>query len=160
AEVRALEARLQATQAPAPASLAAPSSVALAAGRSVAGAGPTPSALDPSTSLPAVSGVIGKLDLAVGEADGRMAFASSQSLAAPLSHSFGLQLDAMEGFGEHDAYGGAAAQAFWRDPSKGLLGVYGSVSFDERFSSALIGGPATAVSLERFGAAAALYRGR
>lgn len=81
---------------------------------------------------PAVSGINGKiefgylyLDVPGGSAD---AFYGIGSLSAPIGHSFGLQIDA--GIGRADTnpditIGGVGAHGFWRDPDKGLVGLYG-----------------------------------
>ena len=87
--------------------------------------------------LPAVSGVNGKLDFgylfvdtgtAAGDLQGATAIGS---LSIPLGHSFGLQIDA--GVGRADASNlnadmethGIGAHLFARDPDRGLIGLYG-----------------------------------
>jgi hypothetical protein len=49
------------------------------------------------------------------------------AFSMPLGQSFGAQLDAIGGGADGDGFVGGAGHLFWRDPSKGLLGIYGSV---------------------------------
>ncbi|MFM8858691.1 MAG: hypothetical protein ACKOEW_01065 [Methylocystis sp.] len=44
----------------------------------------------------------------------------------PIGHSFGAQVDLGAGAYGNSALGGAAGHLFWRDPDKGLVGVYGN----------------------------------
>lgn len=44
----------------------------------------------------------------------------------PLDRQWGAQIDGLAGSGGGDPFWGAAGHLFWRDPSQGLLGVYGS----------------------------------
>ena len=49
----------------------------------------------------------------------------------PLGFRYGLQVDGMVGSGKGAAFYGVGGHLFWRDPAKGLLGLYGSyVSWD------------------------------
>lgn len=47
-------------------------------------------------------------------------------ITAPIGHDFGFQLDLNTGTFETAVQGGAAGHFFWRDPDKGLIGVYGA----------------------------------
>ena len=114
----------------------------------------------PSGDLPAVSGLNFKIDAAAGTSGGYAAFAGGQSVAIPLTHRLGLQIDAAEGFGEQSAYAGTAAQLFMRDPKVGLIGLYGSLMFNTHFGSSTIGGAATGQTLGRIGVTGAIYQGR
>lgn len=99
-----------------------------------------------SGSKPAVDGVNGKLQIDGGAAQsnavnisGIPGLSSRQSstswngiggaigtISVPIGHSFGAQLDMGAGALGNRPLGEAAGHLFWRDPDKGLLGVYGS----------------------------------
>ncbi len=82
----------------------------------------------PPGSLPAVSGLNFKLEGAGGVFNGSGAGYGAGAIAVPLGPRFGLQLDAIAGVRGSDIFLGAAAHGFWRDPSIGLLGLYGSIT--------------------------------
>jgi len=80
---------------------------------------------------PAVSGVNAKIDARGGfmkteggGIDGAAGFAGG-ALTAPIGQQFGVQLDAAAGSADGRFYWGAGAHLFWRDPTIGLLGIYG-----------------------------------
>ena len=91
-------------------------------------------------SLPAVSGLNGKLSIAGGgtkpgydfpsffgfDDDFEAGFKASGSVSVPLGHRFGFQADGTLGAVQEEVYGHAGAHLFWRDPSFALLGAYGS----------------------------------
>ena len=83
----------------------------------------------PPQPLPAVDGINAKIDGYGGGANHSNRFyGTNGSLSVPLAHQWGLQVDG--GIGSADgivSYGGAG-HLFWRDPSIGLLGFYGSYS--------------------------------
>ena len=76
-------------------------------------------------SLPAVSQVNGKLSAFGGSQDGGL-FGVAGSLSVPLGFPYGFQIDGMVGSGKGAAFYGVGGHLFWRDPAKGLLGLYGS----------------------------------
>ena len=84
---------------------------------------------DSSSSIPAVDGVNAKLSFE-HDIDGSDSLGGTGSITIPLGHAFGLQLDGgaarhkNESFGDAAAYR-AVAHLFWRDPSKGMLGLFG-----------------------------------
>ncbi len=82
----------------------------------------------PPGALPAVSGLNFKLEGAGGTFNGSGAGYGAGAIAVPLGQRFGLQLDAIAGARGDDIFLGGAAHLFWRDPSIGLLGLYGSIS--------------------------------
>jgi hypothetical protein len=51
----------------------------------------------------------------------------SGSLAAPLGHSFGFQVDGTAGTAFNDFFGGGTAHLFWRDPAIGLFGPFATM---------------------------------
>ena len=94
----------------------------------------------PHLALPAVDGFNGKVDAFFGanryrtflgrENEGAGGVAGSISI--PLSHSFGFQVDALVGGRDGGIAGGGAAHLFWRQPDKGLFGLYGSLFRHDR----------------------------
>jgi hypothetical protein len=79
--------------------------------------------------LPAVDGINAKIDGFGGGANHSNRFyGTTGSLSVPLAQQWGLQIDGGVGSDKGiGAYGGAG-HLFWRDPSIGLLGAYGSYS--------------------------------
>ena len=103
-----------------------------------------------SGTKPAVDGVNGKLELSGGASQFysganpiispfQLNNASQSSwsgggqaigtITTPLGHSFGLQVDMGAGALRGDATGTASGHLFWRDPDKGLIGVYGQGNY-------------------------------
>lgn len=80
-----------------------------------------------SLKLPAVSGVNGKVSVGGGSFDSFDAGFIEGSLSFPLSHSTGLQFDGLVGGGDGSTLSGGA-HLFWRDPSVGLVGLYGGMT--------------------------------
>lgn len=78
------------------------------------------------TVLPAVSGVNGKISVEGGLFDHEGFGAVSASIALPVGESFGIQIDGSVGTLDEEFFGSAGGHLFWRDPSYGLLGIYGS----------------------------------
>ncbi len=76
--------------------------------------------------LPAVSGVNAKFDLAGFVADSSSAGSIAGAITFPLDHSFGLQIDGAGLFAEDYQMYGIAGHLFWRDPQSGLFGIYSS----------------------------------
>ena len=84
------------------------------------------------SSLPAVSRMNGKLSAFGGSQDGGL-FGVTGSLSVPLGTAYGLQIDGMAGSGRGAAFYGVGGHLFWRDPARGLVGLYASdVSWDLR----------------------------
>lgn len=86
----------------------------------------------PPDSLPAVSGINGKLagfasQLQFDDNDDEItAYGVAGALSIPIHHRYGAQFDVVFGSADEAAFYGGAAHLFWRDPTKGLIGVYGS----------------------------------
>lgn len=88
---------------------------------------------------PAVSGANGKIDIRGVNADGNFGGHSVASLTLPFAQYFGVQLDGLAGT-MNGAYSAAiAGHAFWRNPTLGLVGFYGSYGYDARLGGATIG---------------------
>ena len=108
---------------------------------------------------PAVSGLNTRLGMAGGVIDDTGLLSMTGSVTVPLGYRGGLQLDGATGFTNHEVFGGGALQAFWRDPSIGLIGAYGSYSFSQSFVRSPIGGPAGMLSVAHAGMIGELYLG-
>jgi len=80
---------------------------------------------------PAVSGINGKAEAFIGEADGDVSGGGAASLSVPIGHSFGFQIDGLAGELDTNATVGVGLHMFWRDPEVALLGlIYSHVDFD------------------------------
>lgn len=108
------------------------------------------------TSKPAVDGVNGKLSFGAS-ADDPEGFGVDGAMTIPLGRRFGLQIDGLAAKFESDRLGdipayATAAHLFWRDPSKGLLGVYGDYIHVDVFTGFdfFTAGVEGAVYLDRF----------
>jgi hypothetical protein len=77
--------------------------------------------------MPAVDGINAKIDGYGGGASHTNGFyGTTGSLSVPLAQQWGAQIDARAHNGDGIGAYGAAGHAFWRDPSIGLVGAYGS----------------------------------
>lgn len=85
-----------------------------------------------AASAAAVSGNNGKLDLSVGSFDDDTGAVATGAFSMPLSSNYGVQFDGLVGTedGNHATAGGAV-HLFWRDPSEGLIGLYGSYTYHD-----------------------------
>jgi len=77
-------------------------------------------------SMPAVSAPNGKVGAYVGTLGDDFTLGATGSFAVPLAEQWGAQVDGLVGTAAGGAYYGVGGHLFWRDPSKGLLGAYGS----------------------------------
>lgn len=110
----------------------------------------------PVESLPAVDGLNAKVSGFGGAANGNGFYGGAGSVSMPLGFRYGLQIDGFVANAGTDAQGnvtgaGTAAHLFWRDPSVGLLGLYGHYVHADAFSG---------VDVFAGGAEGALYLGR
>lgn len=80
----------------------------------------------PAASMPAVDGINGAFALFGGGSDSGGLVGGTGSLALPLGHAFGAQTDGTIAGLDGDLYLSVGQHLFWRDPSKGLVGLYGS----------------------------------
>ncbi len=118
----------------------------------------------PDYGRPAVSAPNGKVSVFGGKMDPSL-FGVTGAFTVPLGHSFGLQVDGMVGSGRGAAFYGFGGHAFWRDPAKGLLGIYGShVNWEaSTVNASAPGGAVTDVlgaDVNKFGVEGAAYLGR
>jgi hypothetical protein len=82
--------------------------------------------IDPT--LPAVSELNAKFAIGGGAFEDFGAGFVEGSISFPVTHQTGFQLDGLAGLGDDGGLFGAGAHLFWRDPSVGLLGVYGALT--------------------------------
>jgi hypothetical protein len=75
-------------------------------------------------SAPAVSKLNFTADLGGGAIDHKSLGYGQFSVAAPITHSTGFQVDATVGDWQGKAFQSATGHLFWRDPSEGLFGLY------------------------------------
>jgi hypothetical protein len=75
---------------------------------------------------PAVSGVNGKVSIQGGQMKGKGASSADAVLSLPVGHSFGVQIDGSIGDFLGSSYSGVGGHFFWRDPSRGLVGLVGA----------------------------------
>lgn len=79
-----------------------------------------------SAPLPAVSGINAKGAALGGSLYGSPLYGATGAVTVPILNRFGVQLDGAAGAWDGSAFTGVAGHAFWRDPRRGLIGVYGS----------------------------------
>ncbi len=85
-----------------------------------------PFTLGVAQDLPAVSATNGKIGILGGNVDSDSAAALTGSLATPLGHSYGLQLDGLVGNLGSSGGAGLGVHLFWRDPEIGMFGITAS----------------------------------
>jgi hypothetical protein len=76
--------------------------------------------------LPAVSQHNAKIGAFGGSIDGAQGWGVLGAFSLPLHQQWGLQIDGMGGSAGGATFWGAAGHLFWRNPTQGLVGVYGS----------------------------------
>jgi len=109
--------------------------------------------------MPAVDGFNAKIDGYGGGANHSSSlYGADGSLSIPLAQQWGLQIDGGVGSFNHSGTSRGAGHVFWRDPSVGLLGAYGSYSRWNGVSGVII--PRTALNVARVGAEGEYYLGR
>lgn len=94
---------------------------------------PTSQAPELAQTLPAVDGLNAKISGFGGAAKGRGFYGAAGSVLIPFGVRYGLQIDGLVESGDTSIQGdvvlaGTAAHLFWRDPSVGLLGLYGQIA--------------------------------
>lgn len=75
---------------------------------------------------PAVSTINGKVSIETGSFDAKSGNALQGAIALPVGNAFGLQFDTAFGSLDSKGFSGFGAHGFWRDPSRGLLGLTAS----------------------------------
>lgn len=110
-------------------------------------------------SLPAVSALNGKVSVFGGSQDGGGRdgglYGVAGSLSVPMGFAYGLQVDGAVGSGEGAAFYGIGGHLFWRDPARGLIGLYSSyLNWD------VTNGTTTGFDIGKFGVEGEAYLGR
>jgi hypothetical protein len=85
-----------------------------------------PGVVVPQAFQPAVDGINWKAGGLGGSLANRSLYGGFGSYSVPLGDRYGLQIDGMTGGFDGRWFGAAAAHLFWRDPNRGLLGLYAS----------------------------------
>jgi len=75
---------------------------------------------------PAVDAINSKVDGFGGTLANRSIYGSRGAFTVPLGGQFGAQADGAVGNFDHRFFGSGAGHLFWRDPARGLIGVYGN----------------------------------
>jgi hypothetical protein len=88
-----------------------------------------PTKAPPVGCIQAVDGINGKVAGLGGSFADKGIYGGLGSFSMPLGCEFGVQIDGSAGSFDSRFLGSAAGHLFWRDPAKGLLGVYGSYTF-------------------------------
>jgi hypothetical protein len=82
---------------------------------------------------PAVDGFNAKWEALGGRLAHRNLYGSRAAFSLPLATQWGLQVDVHGGSLEGRAFGTIAPHLFWRDPSRGLIGIYASHTHWDQF---------------------------
>ena len=87
----------------------------------------------PYAAPPAVDGINSKFDVYGGAFDDKGIYNARGALTIPLQGPYGVQIDGSVGSHDGDFVGAVGGHWFWRDPSRGMLGVYASYTHWDRF---------------------------
>lgn len=91
------------------------------------------------TYQPAVDGVNWKASGIGGSMAREAIYAGLASLSLPLGGQYGLQLDGVGGSYASRGIAAGGAHLFWRDPSRGLVGIYGAGTYWDRAGGLSVG---------------------
>jgi hypothetical protein len=109
--------------------------------------------------LPAVDGLNGKIDGYGGGANHISSlYGADGSLSIPLAQQWGAQIDGGIGSFNNSGTSFGTGHLFWRDPSVGLLGAYGSYAHWNGISGVIL--PPTGANIARYAAEGEYYWGR
>jgi len=109
--------------------------------------------------MPAVDGFNAKIDGYGGGANHISSlYGADGSLSIPLAQQWGLQIDGGVGSFNSSATARGAGHVFWRDPSVGLLGAYGSYSHWNGIGAVNV--PRIGTNIGRYAAEGEYYWGR
>jgi len=90
-------------------------------------------------SQPAVDGVNWKLDGFGGSLGHRSLYGAQGAVSIPVGAQYGVQIDGTAGAFDERFFGAIAGHFFWRDPARGLLGLYGSFTHWDEFGGVRVG---------------------
>jgi hypothetical protein len=82
--------------------------------------------------LPAVSAINGKIDGFGGAAPNDPLWGGRGSLTFPVGAQYGFQIDGLAASSDSRFLGAVGAHGFWRDPARGLLGLYVAHQYFDR----------------------------
>jgi hypothetical protein len=83
--------------------------------------------------MPGVDGFNGKVEPLGGTIANRSIAGTQGALSFPLGGPLGVQIDAAFGSFDNQGFGNIAGHLFWRNPGKGLFGVYASHTYWDQF---------------------------
>jgi hypothetical protein len=92
-----------------------------------------------ASTAPAVDGPNWTGDLFGGSISNENVYGFEGALSVPLQGQFGAQLDGRVGNLGGDAFGSAGGHLFWRNPTQGLIGLYGDYTEWDRFGGVDVG---------------------
>jgi hypothetical protein len=92
-----------------------------------------------ANTMPAVDGVNGKVEAFGGSIANRNLVASQGALSVPLTGPLGAQIDGALGNFDGRNFGNIAGHVFWRNPGEGLIGIYTSHTFWDRYNGVYVG---------------------
>lgn len=75
---------------------------------------------------PAVSETNGKVAISSGQVNDKSSNSLTGSITTAIAHSYGFQLDLLAARQDGSGLSGLGGHLFWRDPDRGLLGLYSS----------------------------------
>lgn len=92
--------------------------------------------------LGAVDGFNGKVDGFGGSLANRQFYGGKGSFSTPLgdrTSPYGLQIDGGAGRFDHSGFAAIGGHLFWRDPSRGVIGLYGNYTNWDKFGGVHVG---------------------
>jgi hypothetical protein len=89
--------------------------------------------------LPAVDGINAKAEAYGGSLAGKSLGGAAGAFSVPLASLYGLQLDSAAGRFDGSRFSNLAGHAFWRDPGRGLVGLYTSHTWWDRNGGVYLG---------------------
>jgi hypothetical protein len=95
-------------------------------------------ALTKSLEAPAVDGFNGKVEALGGGLNRNSVYGLAGSFSVPLASQWGMQVDTAFGSLEGHTFGSVAPHFFWRDPARGLIGLYASHTFWNQFGGVYV----------------------
>jgi hypothetical protein len=93
----------------------------------------------PAAYAPAVDGFNAKFGGLGGSLANHAIYGAQGSVSVPLAGQYGFQLDGSAGGFDGRAFAATGAHLFWRNPTQGLIGVYGSYTHWDQFSGLHVG---------------------
>src|ERR1700730_3569112 len=82
---------------------------------------------------PAVDGFNAKFEALGGSLNRRSLYGYRGAFSVPLANQWGLQVDTSAGSLQSRAFGSVAPPLLWRDPARGLVGLYASHTYWDQF---------------------------